>query len=50
MIFGWTDDLFRHGSVELRDASERLRSGRRRVRRHREDARTLKRRSTPRAI
>ena len=33
MIFGWTDDLFRHRERELRDASERLRSGRRRVRR-----------------
>ncbi|MEZ0234697.1 MAG: hypothetical protein ACAH81_07100 [Actinomycetota bacterium] len=36
MIFGWTDDLFRHRERELRDASERLRSGRRRVRRGRE--------------
>ena len=35
MIFGWTDDLFRHRERELRDASERLRSGRRRVHRRR---------------
>ena len=32
MIFGWTDDLFRHRERELRDATERLRSGRRRIR------------------
>jgi len=38
MILGWTDDLFRSREVELRDASERLRIGRRRVRRLRKDA------------
>ena len=36
MILGWPDDMFRHRERELRDASERLRSGRRRVRRIRE--------------
>ncbi|MDH4111229.1 MAG: hypothetical protein OEV60_00925 [Actinomycetota bacterium] len=36
MIFGWTDDLFRHRERELRDATERLRGGRRRIRRHHE--------------
>ncbi|HJR97649.1 MAG TPA: hypothetical protein VJ979_07065 [Actinomycetota bacterium] len=38
MILGWTDDLFRSREVELRDASERLRTGRRRVHRLRKDA------------
>ena len=37
MIFGWADDLFRYRERELRDATERLRSGRRRVRRVRQD-------------
>jgi len=35
MIFGWTDDLFNVRERELRDATERLRRGRRRVRRDR---------------
>ncbi len=43
MVFGWTDDLFRHRERELRDASERLRSGRRRVRRPRQDVSTERR-------
>jgi hypothetical protein len=33
MIFGWADDVLRYRERELRDATERLRSGRRRVRR-----------------
>ena len=35
MIFGWTDDLFRHKERELRDATERVRNGRRSSRRRR---------------
>jgi hypothetical protein len=34
-MYGWTDELFRHRERELRDATERLRSGRRRLRRAR---------------
>jgi plasmid stabilization system protein ParE len=33
MIFGWTDDVFRQRERELRDSTERLRSGRRMLRR-----------------
>jgi hypothetical protein len=43
MLYGWTDDLFRHRERELRDASERLRSGRRLVRRARHGVSTERR-------
>ncbi len=31
MIFGWAEDVLRYRERELRDATERLRRGRRRV-------------------